>query len=208
MEILVRQTEYARYPRKYTKGPEFTNGAKKVLKENSAAIYDLTGEETIKDEQRGGRPFVHVDGGRCLLESRSMRSQVAIFLDPTMFYVPNTEDKYLKEQVRLTEIDAEGLRDKLGLEDIDLIIPVAAATLTELTFKHLDATGVWLFGKNYGFLFARTKNGTNTSGSKVANVGMVPPIEGMVEGLVVNELSSGRGTKLVRVVRLVIPKMK
>lgn len=186
-----------------------------VLIEDGVVILDLT-EETIEDQQKAGRPFGYVSArGDILLKAPSIKTQVAIFRDPEKFFVPNTGWKGfctrpdLSSLEDLTKIDAEKLRERTGLEDLDEIIPSSASTLTELTFKYFDRTtkegkGVWLFGRDYGFRYGRTNHPMNRSDApEFFRIGFAG-------GVVVDYLVGGCGPDriYVHVARLIVAKKK
>lgn len=159
----------------------FPDKEKRVLKEVGAVVYSITGQtitgqrELREKEYREGknpRPdfYYVVDAGDRLTALPSMLSEVAIYPDPKRFFVPDTGGKTLAEQEELVKKDADKLREILGLEEIDEVIPEEAATLTELTFKHLGETGIWLFGVDYNYWYGSTKNPIDESGD-VAVVG-------------------------------------
>lgn len=195
----------------------FTDQEKQALLKDGAHFIDLTGE-TIEDEQGSGRLFGYIiNGGDRLLKAPSINAQVAIYTDPKRFFVPNSGNKDLAAQEKLVEKDGQELRERLGLKDegVDVIIPDQASTLTELTFKYLDETtqkgkGVWLFGPDYAaaqglsFVYGRTKNPVNESGSYVADVGDARP----GRGVFVSDWLRGYGFDNVLVVRLVVAKKK
>lgn len=161
----------------------FTPQEKKALRKDGATILTLSGE-TIKDQRISGRLFWSiVNGGDRLLRFPSIKAEIAVYLDPKNFFVPNSGNKRLPEQEILVEKDAQDLRKRTGLgRDITMIIPDSASILTEITFKHLDKTSrdgkpVWLFGENYAvaqglqWVYGRTKNSVNESADHVAMVG-------------------------------------
>lgn len=193
----------------------FTEQETGVLIGDGVAILDLT-EETIEDQQKAGRRFGYVSArGDILLKVPSIKTQVAIFPDPERFFVPNTGWKGfstrddLAMQEELTKKDAEELRERTGLEDLDEIIPSSAATLTQLTFLYFDRTtregkGVWLFGRDYGFRYGRTNHPMNRSDApEFFRVGFAG-------GVVVDYLVGGCGREriYVHVVRLIVAKKK
>ncbi len=195
----------------------FTNEEEKALLKDGAHFIDLTGE-TIEGQQVAKRLFRYVtDGGDRLLKLPSIKTRVAIYTDPEKFFIPNSGNRDLPTQEKLAEKDGQELRKRLGLKDegIDVIIPDQASTLTELIFKYLDETtqkgkGVWLFGEEYAFaqglswVYGRTKNPVNESGSRVASVGGAGP-DG---GVLVLDWSRDLGGGRIRVVRLVVAKKK
>lgn len=180
-------------------------------------FFNLTGE-TIAGQQAAGRPFRYVtDGGNRLLKLPSINTQVAIYPNPNKFFILNSGNKDLPTQETLAKKDGQELRKRLGLKDdsLDVIIPDQASTLTELTFKYLDETtqegkGVWLFGEEYAsaqgltWVYGRTKNPVNKSGSLVAHVGFARPDS----GLSVSHWNADLGDGRVHVVRLVVAKKK
>ena len=189
----------------------FIDQEKEALIKDGAHFIDLTGE-TIEDEQKAGRLFGNVtDAGDRLLKLPSVKTQVAIFPDPKRFFIPNSGNKNLPTQEKSAKKDGQELREKLGLKDdsLDVIIPDQASTLTELLFKYLDETtkkgkGVWLFGRDYGYLYGRTKNPINESGSYVAFVGPGGPDGGVGVG----NWDRVNGHDWIYVVRLVVAKKK
>lgn len=183
----------------------FTDQEIRALVRDGAVIFDLTGE-TIEEQRTAGRLFTHVaDRGDRLLKLPSMKIPVAIYPDPKRFFIPRSGDKDLTTQEGLARKDGQELRKRLILDDLDVVIPKQAATLTELIFKYLDQTteqgkGVWLFGSDYGGLYGRTTNPANESGSLVAHVGAGP------HGVYVSYESCNVGFFILRVVRLVVAR--
>ena len=181
---------------------------------DGAFILDLPGE-TIEDEQKEGkllRYYELYNSELRLLKAPSIKGQVAIYPDPERFFVRNSGNKNLPAQEKLAKEDGQELRKRLGLKgnDVDVIIPDQASTLTGLTFQNLDETtkkgkGVWLFGKEYGYLYGTTKNPVNESGSRVAIVGNAGPDRGGI-GIVIR--SAGDCVDDVRVIRLVVAKKR
>ena len=179
----------------------FNDVDREALLKAGALIYELTGE-TIEDQQGAGRKFWYVtDGGDKLLEKPSRRGEIAIFPDPNEFFIPESGGKSLADQEKLASRDTKALQKRLNTKGLKVIIPEEASTLTEITFKHLEETGEWLFGERYGYNYGRTKNSTNKSGSSVAVVGSAF----LDNGLFVNDWDRGDGFDSVRVVRLVVP---
>lgn len=182
----------------------FTDQEKESLVKDGAVILSLTGE-TIEGQQTAGRLFRYItDGGDRLLKLPSLKADVAIYPEPKRFFISNSGNKNLPTQEKLAEKDGEELRKRTGLEDLDVIIPDQASTFTELIFKYLDETGVWLFGPDYGYLYGRTKNPVNESGSLAAGVGDSGPDGGVHIAYWDRDLDYG----LVLVVRLVVAKKK
>ncbi len=190
----------------------FTDLEKRVLRIDDAFILSLDREKTIEGQKATGRPFRYMSyGGDILLKARSTITEVAIYPDPKRFFIPNSagEKLILSVQEELTEKDAEELRQRTGLEDLDEIIPSQASILTELTFRYLDETtkkgkGVWLFGRDYGYAYGITKNPTCYFGSYIARVGNADS----VRGVAVEDWSYVVGNDNTFVVRLVVAKKR
>lgn len=190
----------------------FTDEEKEALRNDGAVIYLLHGETILsqKESQRAkGKPSFGyvVDAGERLLALPSRKIEVAIYPDPEKFFVPGSFNKSVKKQEEKVMQDARELRLRLNLSAVTEIIPDEAATLSEIGFQHLDATGVWLFGKEYAvaqgldWVYGRTKNPTNASGSIVAYVGNAYPDS----GLDVGGWRRDDGLHSVGALRLVVP---
>lgn len=190
----------------------FTDEEKERLLRDGALIYLPLGEtipaqrERQKTKDKPSFWYV-IEAGDRLLALPSKQVEIAIYPDPKRFFVPESFNKNLRRQEELVAKDAADLRKRLGLEGISEIIPSEAATLTDITFQHLDATGIWLFGREFAsangldWVYGRTKNPTNSAGSVVAYVGNADP-DG---GLSVDDWSRGRGDHFVGAVCLVVP---
>lgn len=112
----------------------------------------------------------------------SPRIEVAYFAKPEDFFVPGTLGRDTDTQETMAAADAE----RYGLTGITQIVPGQAVVFTELTFQHLaNHPGEWLFGPKYAevqgrnWVYGRTKNPTNESGSFVAVVGSADPDRGL-----------------------------
>ena len=209
-----KQTLAPTIPQEYR---PFTDEEERLLIKDGAHFIDLDGN-TIEGQQTARRLFRYVtNGGDRLLRLPSIKARVAIYTDPKKFFIPNSGNKDLPTQEKLAEKDGQKLRKRLGLKDdgVDVIIPDQASTLTELTFKYLDETtkkgkGVWLFGPDYAsaqglsWVYGRTKNPVNESGSSVALVGLASP-DG---GVLVDSWDADGGYGGVLAVRLVVAKKK
>lgn len=163
--------------------PRFSDLERSRLLDECASIYLLSGT-TIPQQREAqtakGKPsFWYVtEGVESLLVLPSRSIEVAIFPDPERFFAPGSFDKSTARQEQIVREDAQKqLQARLGLPGVTQIVPDEAATLTDLTFQHLDATGKWLFGPEYAqaqglsWVYGRTKNRTNKIGSCVAGVG-------------------------------------
>lgn len=148
----------------------YTDEEKRILKEDGAVIYSLEGE-TIQVQREGGRKFWYVvDAGERFLTLPSRVMEVAIYPDPERFFVPDSFNKTKAQQEELVRKDGQELRVRLGIGDLEEILPEAPEA-TEVLFKHLDETGVRLLGENYGYRYIRTNTPINSVGSIVAHVG-------------------------------------
>ena len=190
----------------------FTQEEKEALINDGAVIFELQ-EETISSQieaqKAKSKPLFGymVDAGEMLTAKPSRRIQVAVYPDPDKFFVPNSFDKSVTKQEERVAQDAQDLRQRLNLSQVTEIIPGEAATLTEIVFKHWDATDELLFGKKYAtaqgldLVYGRTKNPTNSSGSDVALVGDADP----ARGLDVDGWARDGGNHALWAVRLVVP---
>lgn len=193
----------------------FTDTEERALKEDGAHFIDLTGE-TIEDHRKAQRPFRYItNGGDKLLKLPSIKARVAIYTDPNRFFIPNSGVD-LFTQDKLAKKDGQELRERLGLknDEVDVVIPDQASTLTELIFRYFDETarkgkGVWLFGGEYAsaqgqcWVYGRTKNPVNESGSNVAYVGGAHPVDG---GVRVGYWPRDSGSARLKVVRFIVAK--
>ena len=158
---------------------KFTDQERRVLIGDGAVLYLPTGE-TIKGQREAGRPFWNITDGfiragkNRLTEFPSRRIEVAIYPDPERFFVPDTSKKTLDQQIALIEHDAQSLRERLGLSNIGEIIP-EVPEVTEVLFRHFDATKVRILGPDYRrdryWSYVRTSTPTTRLGSRVAFVG-------------------------------------
>lgn len=171
-------------------GDCFSAEEKRALIKDGAVVYRLDGRTILEQKiarERAGKPafWYVVSVPDNLLEASSRNIEVAIYPDPGRFFVPNTFGVDTDTQERLVEADAEALRQRTGLQGVTQIIPDEVATLTEVIFKHEEATGDWLFGTEYAkavgkdWVYGRTKNPTNSDGSHVAFVGYGRPVRGV-----------------------------
>lgn len=190
----------------------FTDEERQVLLEDGALVYQLRGE-TIKiqreNQERKKKPsFWYITNeSEKLTGRRSKLSEVAIYPDPERFFIEGTGGNNLIEKEEIVKEDAQKERKRLGLSGITVVIPGEAATLTEVTFKHLDQTGKWLFGEEYAqfhrlqFIYGATKSPTDLIGSEVAAVGYANPIYGLsIRGWYID-----RSIASVWAVRLIVP---
>ncbi len=153
-------------------------------------IFVLSGT-TVSQQRvaRGAEPsFWYVI--ESLFDRPSRKGQeVAIFTDPSRFFVADTFGEDTNTQEVLVRAAGRTLGKKLGLPNIAGILTEEVATWSDLTFQYLgdpeNKTGIWLFGSEYAkaqgknWVSGRTKNPTNASGSFVAMVGSAPSGNGV-----------------------------
>lgn len=216
IDFLAREAQRASNPEQLVLRLRFTDAEKKTLRGDGAKIYRLMGttigdQKEIQREREKPSFWYIVEGGDRLPELLTFPSlpvEAAIFPDPERFFVPDSFNKPVEAQERLAKADAKVfLGERLGLQEVTFIIPEEAATLTELTFRYLDETGVWLFGREYAsaqgldWVGGRTKNPTNVTGSRVADVGYANP----GRGLYLEDWDHRYGLSHIGVVRLAVP---
>jgi len=122
----------------------FTPEQRKNLERNGYAIYRLTGK-TIGELRAAGNSFIPSSYMFDSKVARSVSAEVAI--DPKALYLKDSQNKTLKEQMKMMEEHAKSIRKKFpGLT----AIVGSAPDYAELAFQHLKATGVRLFGSEDG----------------------------------------------------------
>ncbi|MBI2034235.1 hypothetical protein HY388_01230 [Candidatus Daviesbacteria bacterium] len=184
--------------------PRFTDRERKKLLADKAKAYLLSRTTILQQKEaraaKGQPSFWHItDGGDRLLALPSRDIEVAFFPDPNRFFVEGTFGKDTNTQERLVRAAGQTLGNRLGLPNIAGIITDEAATWSDLTYQYLDDPegGEWLFGPKYAeavgksWVYARTKNPTNASGSDVAHVGLASPGRGL--GISGWDRASGHG---------------
>jgi len=157
----------------------FSPDLKEALEKKGFVVYTIGGQ-SIKSEKEQGRKFRptwqdnyptfwHYKDYEDFWNLTSMYSEVAINSDPKKFYIARSYDKTLNQQLEMIADYSKKLQRKLSSE-IEAVMG-QAADYVDLTFVHLDVHTMEdrLFGKKYGYIFARTK--TPTVGSYVASVG-------------------------------------
>ncbi|OGH07683.1 MAG: hypothetical protein A2W22_00415 [Candidatus Levybacteria bacterium RBG_16_35_11] len=141
----------------------FTETEKEALRKDGAVILSTLGQtlsSQAEAQRQAGKPsfsYMNCEDGY-LMDIPSRLAQVAVYPDPDEFFAPKTNDKDLATQEILIAKDAEKIRARTGLQEIDEIIP-DAATLTGIIFEYEKETGVWLLGRGFENRFGRTKNG-------------------------------------------------
>jgi hypothetical protein len=160
----------------------FDRNERETLLKDGAYIYGLAGEtmslQIEIQKQKGWPSFTYIEKpNEEFLLKPSLISEVAIYPDPNKFFIPNSGMAMLYEQEELTKDDTKDLRQRLQLPGISVIIPKEVSTLTEITFKHLDGTGNWLFGCEYALahnlksIYGRTKDSVDEHDPNTAAVG-------------------------------------
>lgn len=182
----------------------FTDRERITLNNDGAVAYRL-GEDRMmriqrEVERQKGYPIDEISAPRVM--------EVAIYSSPDRFFVPDTFGKTMAEQERLVKLDAEQLRVRLGLPDIDEILPEVPEPIAVL-YKHLVATGAWLLNEDYkdpethGYRYMITKTASNKDGSYVAGVGFFVPFYGSPA---VNHFPVNRGNPRLGAARWVVAK--
>ncbi len=178
----------------------FSDEQRDVLDENGYIIYDLSGESVNTQKQtRNATYLTREDIGPVT----SMCSQVAI--NPKELFLPDSNNKTLRQQELLVEKFSQGLEKKLRGISVKAIIG-EAPDYVELDSKHYDATyygdGLHLFERDeYISRFARTK--TPTGNSSVAQVGWVKSYR---SGIEVKHLHAMVGDPYVYAAPLIVPE--
>jgi len=152
---------------------KFSPEAREGLEKAGYVVYELTGQ-SIRSLREAGRRFWttwHQDFPE-FEALNSSRSQVAV--NPSQLFLPDSNRKTLKEQEAMVARFSKKLAKEIP--GVQAIIG-EAPDYVEYYTAHLDATDKHLFGKEYGYGYARTK--TPTSGSDVAFVGRAFPADGL-----------------------------
>lgn len=177
----------------------FSDEAREALEAEGYKIYLLTGQ-SIRSLREGGKKFWstwHRDYPE--FEGKTSRlSEVAINPDPDRFFLPNSNNKTLEQQLRMVEKFSKQLRGRERLSGVEAVVG-EAPDYAELAFAYLKATGQYLFGESYDSRYTRTV--TPTVGSDVALVGYFDA----PDGLDVYYWYCDRGSDSVWVAPLVVP---
>lgn len=178
----------------------FTLAEKRVLKRDGYLIYSFS-FQTIGSQIHAGKPFWYLFNGvdQQFKEVSSMVGEVAFIPNPKRFYLPGSDYKTFDEQTELIEEYGRVLREGLGLPDHIKAVMGKAADYAQLAFRHLEATGRYLFGKRYGYYLAQSRTPTGSVG--IASVGRFDINEG---GLAVESWGTDGTAPDVFVVPLVV----
>ncbi len=154
------------YSERHLEIKRFSGEARQELEKRGFMVYELTGQESIKSLREQGFPFWttwHKDYPD--FEAQTARaSEVAINPDPRKVFIPGSNGKTLDQQLRMVS----DFSRKLGVNGAIAEIG-GVGDYVGVVAKHLNATGVRLFGEKYDYDYARTV--TPTVGSGVAFVG-------------------------------------
>ena len=190
---------------------KFTVLERERLSADGAKIYlprYLTIEQQEAAQRGKGQPAfsykAQVTDGLLVLPSRPI--EMAIYPGLKRFFVEGSFNKDIATQERLVAEAGQYRSGRLALPLITQIIAREAATLSDITFQHLDQTGVWLFGTEYAavqheeWIYSRTKDPTDISksGFWVAFVGGV-----RLSGLTIRDWP-GIGVPFIGVIHLVV----
>jgi len=190
----------------------FTDAEREALIADGAVVYTPKGE-TIpaqkEDRIKKGKPsfWYVVEAGDLVSAVPSKHVEFAIYPQPDRAFVPGSFNKSIDRQEERVAADTAELRKRTGQEGISEIIPDEASTVTDIVFQHEEATGEWLLGSVYAkaqgldWVYTRTKNTTNSTGSCVARVGGADPDSGVH----VRDWYRDRGSRNVGVLRMVVP---
>lgn len=172
------------FPDQLLKPVTWSDEEKEVLLRDGAVVYLPIGE-TISRQIQLESPFCYVahgfviDGKNRLTDLPSRPIEVAIYPDPKRFFVESTFDESkVWQEVRLRE-DCDELRKRIGLENLDEILP-EASEVTELAFRHFRETQGRLFGKDYSYRWMRTNTPIDKWGSLFAGVGNWREVDGLL----------------------------
>ena len=192
IEVPVVTTEALREIKRFT--PE----ARQLLEERGFVIHELTGQsiKTLRDSGKSFWSTWHENNPK--LEAMPSRSS-EVAINPAQLLLPDSNRKTLEEQEQMVREFSKELTEETTIKDIEAVIGEMPDYI-DLAFAHFDATGVRLFGEDYGYNYARTK--TPTVGSVVAFVGVFR----VDDGLYVDGWSRDDGRAYVFASPLVVPK--
>lgn len=133
---------------------QFSDQSKEALIKLGYRIYPFTGQ-SIKSLREAGKPFWvtwHQDYHD--LENFPARlSEVAINPDPKKFFLSESNNRTLEQQIKLMEEFSKKLTTRIpGVK----AVLGEAPDYIELVFAHLDKSGVRLFGEKYDHNYTRT----------------------------------------------------
>lgn len=177
---------------------------KSILIRDGAVIYRTVGETLFQQRQIGRRFWWQqtnyvIDGKYRLLDFPSRISEVAIYPDPERFFVSGTFNKSKRAQEAIIAKDACELRNRLGIGNLDEILPEASEVM-EILFQHLEATlkETRLSGRDFSNRWIRTD--TPISVGRLARIGFfgtTPQIRGWF---------TDRGLPDLGAVRWIVPR--
>lgn len=153
--------------------PEFTKHEISVLEGDGARVLRLFPDETLEFQMKIGRPFLWITKAEENVEFLKLKPRamdVAVYPTLEKFFVKDSFNERTIKQKELLRIDAENLRERLGLPNIGEILPEVSEA-TQAIFNYWDRTGIRILGKGYRMLYIRTGTFTDKSGSLGALVG-------------------------------------
>jgi len=113
----------------------FDKEEKNILAGDGALILEL-GCETLRQLRVNGKPFLHLtDGGEKLLDTPTKLTEVAIYPQPSRFFVQNSNWKNFDRQICMVYEDGMLLRRRLRLPTVTQIMP-EAVDLAQIIFKY------------------------------------------------------------------------
>lgn len=195
-----RQLWLGSFPVSSTQVSVFPEEARRVLVGDGAVTYLLAGE-TVRGQRAAGRPFWYVapgyeiGGKNRLTDVPSSLVEVAFYPDPDRFFVPGSVDRSRVEREALRLEDRDSLIRRLGNIGVDQV-PLEVSGVTELVFKHFDATRgkVRLLGGAYGYHWVDTNTPADKKGLHFAYVGDWKDVEGLrIDDWAVDEGAWGLG---------------
>ncbi|MBI2085852.1 hypothetical protein HYT74_00765 [Candidatus Daviesbacteria bacterium] len=112
-----------------------------LVNDGAVSIVQREKQFAVKDKQVdhcGGKKTDYIiDGRNRLVDFPSKVLEVAIYPDPEKFFVQGTFNKSKGRQEAIIARDAHQLRNRLGISNLDEILPEAPEVM-EILFQHLE----------------------------------------------------------------------
>lgn len=136
--------------------PRYSPLQREQLKQDGAFIITSHGE-TINDLKKKKKRFWtrQQEDSSTLITFPSLHSEIAIF--PNALYLPNSNNKTIKEQEDMVEQFEQQMRQKQGFEDVRAVLG-NTPTHAVVAFSYHAETGKRLHGREYNYAYARTVN--------------------------------------------------
>lgn len=176
---------------------QFTPEDRRKLEDSGLITLPLT-RTSIKTEIETGKPFWtrwHKDYPD-FEALPSLASEIAI--NPVQPHLLNSNNLPLADQIEMVSTYSTELQQKLKTKTL-LAIMGSASDYVELSFAYLARTGIYLFGQDFDYSFARTT--TPITETTVANVGGF----GADSGLIVLHSNKYIGGQGLFAVPLIVP---